>query len=330
MQTTLGPLTVVVTGASGYIGSAFVRYLQQQGRYVLRLVTHSDPNRILVGKDVSTHLVNDFCEASQWEGVLRGADIVVHLAGRAHMLNERASESAQPHYKTNVQATAVLGEMALKHGIGRFVFVSSVGVNGNRTRVNVPFRESDNPHPHNAYTHSKWAAELELLYLAKSGRMEVVIVRPPLVYGADAPGNFGMLKRAVVRFWPLPLGAIDNRRSLVALDNLVDFLAICMAHPNAANQTFLVSDGEDISTSGLIREMSRAAGVPCRLFTVPIWMLGIAGVLSGKTSSINGLCDNLQVDISKARDILGWSPPVSPAEGVRRAMTGIMKNETNR
>jgi len=330
VQTKPSPLTVVVTGASGYIGSAFVRYLLQQGRYVLRLVTHSDPDRTLVGNDVSTYLVKDFCEASQWEEVLRGADIVVHLAGRAHMLKERASESAQQYYQPNVQATAVLGEMALKHGVGRFVFVSSVGVNGNRTPVNAPFRESDNPHPHNAYAHSKLAAEQKLLYLAKSGRMEVVIVRPPLVYGVDAPGNFGLLKRAVLRSWPLPLGAIDNRRSLVALDNLVDFLAICMTHPNAANQTFLVSDGEDISTSGLIREMSRAAGVSCRLLPVPIWMLGVVCVFAGKARTINGLCDNLQVDISKARSMLGWSSLVTPIEGVRRAMLGVRNNEANR
>jgi nucleoside-diphosphate-sugar epimerase len=330
VQTKTDPLTVVVTGASGYIGSALVRYLQQQGRYVLRLVTHSDPDRMHVGDDVSTYMVKDFCEASQWEHVLRGADIVVHLAGRAHMLKERASESAKQYYQTNVRATAVFGEMALKHGVRRFVFVSSVGVNGNRTRVGAPFRESDNPHPHNAYAHSKWAAEQELWYLTNSGRMEVVIVRPPLVYGADAPGNFDLLKRAVLRSWPLPLEAVDNRRSLVALDNLVDFLAICMAHPNAGNQTFLVSDGEDVSTAGLIREMSRAAGVSCRLLPVPIWVLRIVGVFLGKKNAINALCDNLQVDISKVRSMLGWSPLVTPIEGVRRAMLGIEKNEANR
>lgn len=329
MPNTLDPLTVVVTGASGYIGTAFVRHLLQQGGYVLRLVTHSDLNRILVDKDVSTHLVSDFCEASQWEEVLRGADIVVHLAGRAHMLSERRSEAEPQYHLANVQASAVLGEMALKHGVGRFVFVSSVGVNGNQTQENTPFLESDKSAPHNAYSRSKWAAEQELLLLAESSSMELVIVRPPLVYGADAPGNFGMLSRAVKRSLPLPFGAIDNRRSLVSIDNLVGFLALCIAHPNAANQTFLVSDGEDISTSELVREMAVAAGVPCRLLPVPMWLLKAGGFVFGKPSVIKALCDNLQIDATKACRMLGWKPKIGLLGGLHRAMLGSGINEAN-
>ena len=152
--------------------------------------------------------------------------------------------------------------------------------------------------------------------------MEVVIIRPPLVYGCNAPGNFGSLMRAVQRGWPLPLGAVHNQRSLVALDNLVDFIVTCISHPQAANQTFLVSDGQDLSTTELVRGMAHAAGVPARLLPVPVWALQAAATLLGKGDAVQRLCGNLQVDISKARNLLGWVPPVSVEDGLRRAVGG--------
>ncbi len=205
-------------------------------------------------------------------------------------------------------------------GVRRFVFVSSIGVNGLETGHGQGFFEADKPNPHNAYALSKWEAEQGLMQIATATGLEVVIIRPPLVYGPDAPGNFGSLMRAVQRGWPLPLGAVHNQRSLVALDNLVDFIITCITHPQAANQTFLVSDGQDLSTTELVRGMSQAAGVPSRLLPVPVWALRAGALLLGKGDAVQRLCGNLQMDISKARSLLGWVPPVSVQEGLRRAM----------
>ena len=220
----------------------------------------------------------------------------------------------------NVDGTLNLARHAVQAGVKRFVFISSIGVNGSQTAVGKPFSEIDKSKPHNAYALSKWEAEQGLLRIAAETGLEVVIVRPPLVYGCKAPGNFGSIARAVQRGWPLPLGAVHNQRSLVALDNLVDFIVTCITHTQAANQTFLVSDGQDLSTTELVRGMAQAAGVPARLLPVPVWALQAGAALLGKGDAVQSLCGNLQVDISKARTLLGWLPPVSVEEGLRRAM----------
>jgi nucleoside-diphosphate-sugar epimerase len=179
---------------------------------------------------------------------------------------------------------------------------------------------ADRPNPHNAYSLSKWEAEQSLLRIADETGLEVVIIRPPLVYGCNAPGNFGSLMRAVQRGWLLPLGAVHNQRSLVAMDNLVDFLVTCISHPQAANQTFLVSDRQDLSTTALVRGTAKAAGVDARLLPVPVWALQAGATLLSKGDAVQRLCGNLQVDISKARQLLGWVLPISSDEGLRRAV----------
>jgi nucleoside-diphosphate-sugar epimerase len=209
--------------------------------------------------------------------------------------------------------------------VNRFVFISSIGVNGSQTTIDKLFSESDQAKPHNAYALSKWEAEQGLMQIAAETGLEVVIIRPPLVYGCNAPGNFGSLMRAVQHGWPLPLGAVHNQRSMVALDNLVDFIVTCITHPQAANQTFLVSDGQDLSTTELIRGMAKAAGVSPRLLPVPVWALQAGATLLGKGGVVQRLCGNLQVDISKARSFLGWLPPLSVSEGLRRAMATDIK-----
>jgi len=220
----------------------------------------------------------------------------------------------------NAAGTLNLARQAAEAGVTRFVFVSSVGVNGSHTALDKPFSEVDKPNPHNAYALSKWEAEQGLLRIADETGLEVVIIRPPLVYGCNAPGNFGSLMRPVQRGWPLPLGAVHNQRSLVALDNLVDFIITCISHPQAAKQTFLVSDGQDLSTTELVRGMAQAAGVLARLLPVPVWALQAGATLLGKGDVVQRLCGNLQVDISKARNLLGWVPPISVDEGLRRAL----------
>jgi nucleoside-diphosphate-sugar epimerase len=184
----------------------------------------------------------------------------------------------------------------------------------------VPFEENDAPFPIDAYGISKMRAEIELSNIAKENEMDVVIIRPPLVYGPAVKANFASLTRAVQRGWPLPLGAVHNQRSLVALDNLVDFVLTCITHSQAANQTFFVSDGHDLSTTELVRGIAQASGVPARLLPLPLWALHAGASLLGKGDAVRRLCGNLQVDISKARSLLGWVPPVSVEEGLRRAM----------
>lgn len=208
------------------------------------------------------------------------------------------------------------------------VFISSVKVNGESTQAGRAFTETDEPNPQDAYGQSKHEAEQCLRQLAADTGMEVVIIRPPLVYGPGVKANFSALMRAVRRGWPLPLGAVRNQRSLVALDNLVDFIVTCITHPQAANQTFLVSDGQDLSTPELVRGMARAAGVPARLLPVPVWALQAGATLLGKRDAVQRLCGNLQVDISKTRNLLGWVPPISSDEGLRRAVGGALHEKT--
>jgi nucleoside-diphosphate-sugar epimerase len=220
----------------------------------------------------------------------------------------------------NVDGTLKLARQAAAAGVKRFVFISSVKVNGESTLPGRPFTADDIPAPLDPYAVSKMEAEQGLRQIAVETGMAVVIIRSPLVYGPGVKANFASLMRAVQRGWPLPLGAVNNQRSLVALDNLVDFIVTCTTHPQAANQTFLVSDGQDLSTTELVRGMALAAGVPARLLPVPVWALQAGASLLGKGDAVHRLCGNLQVDISKARSLLGWVPPVSVEEGLRRAM----------
>jgi nucleoside-diphosphate-sugar epimerase len=272
----------------------------------------------------------DISAQTDWKQALVGVDVLVHLAARVHVMRDAAADPLAEFRRVNVQGTLNLAWQAAAAGVKRFVFLSSVKVNGEATSAPHPsprpegarerFREDDEPAPQDPYGISKMEAEAGLRDLAAQTGMEVVIIRPPLVYGPGVKANFAALMRAVQRGWPLPLGAVHNQRSLVALDNLVDFIVTCLSHPQAANQTFLVSDGHDLSTTELVRGLAHAAGVSARLLPVPVWALQAGAALLGKGDAVQRLCGNLQVDISKARSLLGWLPPVSVDEGLRRAM----------
>lgn len=249
-----------------------------------------------------------------------GITTVVHLAARVHVMLETVSKPLTAFRAINVENTLNLARQAAVAGLKRFVFISSVKVNGESTSPCQSFTEADPASPRDFYAQSKYEAEQGLHQLSADTGMEVVIIRPPLVYGPGVKANLAALKNAVQRGWPLPLGAVHNRRSLVSLDNLVDFIVTCINHPNAANQTFLVSDGQDMSTTELVRGMSQAAGMPARLLPVPVWALRAGASLLRKRDVVQRLCGNLQVDISKARSVLGWVPPVSVEEGLRRTM----------
>ena len=310
----------LVTGGQGFVGKALAVGALSKG-FSVRI--SSRQKLISAESRLEYSQVSDLGPMTDWFAALQGIDTVVHCAGRAHVTKDTAADSLIAFRTVNVEGTFNLALQAVDAGVSRFAFISSIGVNGSQTSIDKPFAETDQTHPHNPYALSKWEAEQGLKQIAAETGLEVVIIRPPLVYGCNAPGNFGALIRAVQRGYPLPLGAVHNQRSLVALDNLVDFIITCTTHPQAANQTFLVSDGHDVSTTELIRSMAQAAGVPARLLPVPVSVLRMAASLLGKADAIDRLCGDLQVDISKARDMLGWVPPVSVAEGLRRAMNSI-------
>lgn len=286
----------MITGSTGFVGGALVDRLRLAG--VPLVLVRNLNTAVTEMADIST---------------------VIHLAARVHVMHDTASDPLAAFREVNFYATLELATQAAAAGVRRFVFASSVKVNGEATAVDHAFTERDAPAPQDAYAISKWEAEQGLRQIAANTGMEVVIIRPPLVYGPGVKANFAALMRAVQRGMPLPLGAVHNLRSLVGLDNLVDFIITCVGHPAAANQTFLVSDGADISTPDLVRAMARAASRPARLLPVPVGVLATLASLLGKRAAVDRLCSSLQLDISKARELLQWSPPVTLDEGLRRA-----------
>lgn len=257
---------------------------------------------------------------TDWTVALRSVDQVVHLAARVHVMNDKSSDPLAEFRQVNVEGTANLARQAAAAGVRRFVYLSSIKVNGEFTQEGRPFTADDAPAPEDPYGVSKHEAEQALRQIAADTGMEVVIIRPPLVYGPGVKANFESMMRWLARGVPLPLAAVtQNRRSLVALDNLVDLIMVCLSHPAAANHTFLVSDGEDLSTAELLKRMGAAMGKPARLFYLPPVLLKLGAQVVKKPGIYQRLCGSLQLDITKTRRLLGWSPPVSVDEGLRRA-----------
>jgi len=268
--------------------------------------------------------VGEISGETDWGGVLANVDAVIHLAGRVHVMREKATDPLAEFRRVNVAGTLNLARQSAAE-VQRFVFISSVKVHGERNAPGHSVTENDTPRPEDAYAISKWEAEQELVYLAGETGMEWVIIRPPLVYGPGVKGNFARLLRLVRNGVPLPLGAVrHNLRSLVAVDNLVDLIMLSISNPSAANQVFLASDGNDLSTAELITRMSQVFGKKPRLIPVPERLLRLGASLLGEKATIERLCDSLQVDISKARNLLGWQPPVTVDEGLRRTVEPLV------
>ena len=302
----------LVTGANGFIGQSLSLELILQGH----LVRATLRNVISQSNDFSQVVVGSIDGETDWSIALRDIDTVIHLAARVHVMKDASIDPLTEFRKVNVEGALNLAKQAAKAGVKRFIFISSIKVNGEHTDLDKPFTEVDLADPQDAYGISKFEAEQGLLLIAQQTGMEVVIIRPPLIYGPGVKANFKSMLHFVKRGIPLPFGIINNKRSFVYLGNLISLIIRCIDHPEAANQVFLVSDGEDLSTTQLLTGCAKALGVKARLLPVPQKLIEFFANLLGKQDMAQRLCGNLQVDISKARHLLNWTPPVSVADGL--------------
>jgi nucleoside-diphosphate-sugar epimerase len=313
-------MTTLVTGSNGFVGSALCARLRKDG-----LSTRGAVRSLNSKPDVAEIVANGSLSSdTDWMEALSKVEQVVHLAARVHVMNDKSSDPLAEFRRVNVEGTANLARQAAAAGVRRFVFLSSIKVNGEFTEQGQPFTADDVPAPEDSYGFSKHEAEQLLRQIASETGMEVVIIRSPLVYGPGVKANFESMMRWLVRGVPLPLAAMtENRRSLVALDNLVDLIVICLNHAAAGNRTFLVSDGEDLSTADLLNRMGAALGHPARLFSIPPSLLKLGATLLHKPGLYQRLGGSLQLDITNTRQLLGWIPPLSVSEGLRRTAEAL-------
>ncbi|MGR0481933.1 MAG: UDP-glucose 4-epimerase family protein [Candidatus Electronema sp. V4] len=312
---------IILTGSTGFIGQALAHHLHQQVYGVIAAVRrHSDT----LLSSIRQVPVSDILPDTDWKNALTQANVVIHLAARAHITSDTAADPLAEFRLVNTAGTLNLARQAAAAGVRRFIFLSSIGVNGNRTSE-VAFSAENIPNPVGLYAISKHEAEIGLRQLAQGTGLEIVIIRPPLVYGANAPGNFGRLLQIAAKGIPLPFGAVHNQRSLVALENLIDLITVCIGHPAAANQTFLVSDGEDLSTTELLQRLGAALGRPGRLLPVPASWLRKAASFLGKEDIAMQLLSSLQIDMRKTCELLNWSPPVSVDEALRKTAKAYLQ-----
>lgn len=314
---------ILVTGSSGFVGQSLIK----------RLITEFEPSSIIaVVRNQSLDLdvrvrcieIGDLSNEINLGQMIQEVNVVVHCAGRAHVMNDQSPDALAEFRRVNVHGTVNLARQAAEAGVKRFIFLSSIKVNGELTEMGKPFTADDESAPDDPYGISKYEAEQALRQIASDSGMELVVIRPPLVYGPGVKANFESMMTWLAKGIPLPLRAITgNRRSLVALDNLIDLIVTCLNHPSAANQIFLVSDGEDISTTDLLIHMGKALGSPARLFYMPLVLLKVGALLMRKKSVYQRLTGSLQLDITKTQKLLDWTPPVTLDEGLRRVARGF-------
>jgi nucleoside-diphosphate-sugar epimerase len=314
---------VLITGVNGFVGTALANKLVSKGFNVNGAVRSLRSDGF--SETITQFLITDIGLDTDWQQALKDVDVVIHLAARVHVMNDTAIDALAEFRRVNVDGTLNLARQAVEAGVQRFIFISSIKVNGEGTLLGQPYTAQDQPAPVDPYGISKREAEDALRQLASETGMAVVIIRPPLIYGPGVKANFLSMMRWLAKGVPLPLGAIHNKRSLLALDNLVDLILTCIHHPAAANETFLASDGEDLSTTELLQRMAAALGKKACLLPVPGFLLAWGAKLLGKQAIIQRLCGSLQIDISKTRDLLDWKPPVRVDEALRRTAQNDMK-----
>ncbi|WP_444904927.1 UDP-glucose 4-epimerase family protein [Microbulbifer sp. CnH-101-E] len=308
---------VLLTGASGFIGSALLSALRSKRVKVLPVYRQEIEGGLYVPRiDVET----------DWGTALNNIDVVIHTAARVHVMKEGAADPLAEFRKVNLEGTLQLARQAASSGVKRFIFLSSIKVNGESTTGRGPFTAEEPSNPVDPYGISKKEAEDALLALAEETGLEVVIIRPPLVYGPGVKANFQSMMRWLQKGIPLPLGSINNRRSLVSVYNLIDLITVCIEHPNARNQVFLVSDGLDMSITDLLRRLSRSLRCRALLIPVPASVLIFTLSLLGKRAVAGRLCGSLQVDIGKTMNLLDWQPPVSVEEGLAKTTESLQKS----
>ena len=306
-------MSILVTGYSGFVGGHLLNNLDSLDN--INLLGRSVPDKC------NQHLKASISPNEDYSSILYDVSVVIHIAARAHIMNDTAIDPLEEFRAVNTLGTLNLARQAVEAGVKRFIFVSSVKVNGESTHNSQAFTNTDIPNPEDPYGISKSDAESELKQLSDETGLEVVIIRPPLVYGEDVKANFAALLNLVTKKIPLPFGSInDNRRSLVSVYNLVDLIETCIHHPNAANQTFLVSDDHDLSTTEMVKLMAKVQGVKPWLLPVPVWILKLIGKMTGKSDMISRLTDSLQVDITHTKDTLDWTPPFSVEEGFAKSL----------
>ncbi|MCH4873231.1 UDP-glucose 4-epimerase family protein [Pseudomonas sp. TMW22091] len=315
--------TVLITGSTGFVGAALVKQLASLMTCQVRALVRS--KGVVFAESVTpVYVGSDYLTSGNVP--LTGVDVLIHCAARVHVMSDASSDPLSEYRKINVDGTLNLAKQAAQSGVKRFIFISSIKVNGEETQVGTPFTAEDIPAPSDPYGVSKMEAEQQLMSLGKEIGMEIVVIRPVLVYGPGVKANFRSMMNWLNKGWPLPLGAIRNQRSFVALENLIDLIITCIEHPGAANQVFLASDGYDMSTTQLLKQLGEALGRPARLIPVPVSILVRAASLLGRRSAAQRLCGSLQVDIQKSRDLLGWSPPSTVENALRKTASNFQSS----
>lgn len=308
-----------MTGAHGFVGEEVCRQLLEKGAIVTAATRTLAPVALDEERGFRQVPLGNFGTETDWSSVLQGVEVIIHLAARVHVMQDSSADPLAEFRQVNVAATAALARAAAASGVRRFIFLSSIKVNGEKSDEH-PLTERDAPNPQDPYGISKWEAEQVLKDIAAETGMQLVILRPPLVYGPNVRANFLRLLRWVDQGVPLPLAAIHNRRSMIYLGNLVDAITTCVDHPDVAGNTYLLSDGEDISSSDLIRQLAGAFGKPARLWALPQALLRLLGGLAGKGAEVDRLLGSLQIDASKFRVETNWVPPFTLQQGLTQTV----------
>ena len=320
-------MKLLITGANGFVSGALISRLFLGSQYQIQIALR---RKVLdIPQGVTPFHVGDLGPETDWQVAVSGVNVVVHTAARVHVMDKYLADSLSEFRHVNVNGTLKLARQAAAAGVSRFIFISSAKVNGEGTPIDQPLTKADPPNPQDAYALSKWEAEQVLSKITEETGMEVVILRPPLVYGPGVKANFLRMIEFVARGIPLPFDRINNDRSFIYLGNLVEAIYICINHPKAAGQTYLVSDGEDVSTPELIRRVGVALGKSTRLFPFPPSLLRLAGKITGQLDAVERLVGSLTIDSSKIRRELGWKPPYTMEEGLKETAEWFRRLKIN-